>query len=116
MIWLYDLRAVKTYGRVWTETAAGIYAGRLPQARELDVPAVGGYSPTIGIRATGSDQVDIYPRAEAVIVKIGHVTWAVYDRDGFDHQVALWHRVAKIARLTLPGRFDTLPRRTRRWR
>lgn len=116
IIWLHDLRAVNTYGRVWTETAASIYAGRLPQARELNVPAVGGYSPTIGIHATGSDQVDIYPQAQAVIVKIGHVSWAVYDRDAFDHQVALWHRVAKIARLTLPGRFDNLPGHTRRRR
>lgn len=75
------------------------------------MPPVGGYSPIIG-----TDQLDIYPRAQAMIVKIGHVSWAVYDQDALDHQVALWHRVAKIVRLTLPGRFDSLPPHTRRWR
>ncbi len=113
MIWLYDQRAVTTYRTPWNEGAARIYAAALPVSRQLAATAAGGYSPTIAVRATGADRPDIYPRKSALIVQVGNITWAVYDRAAYDDQVALWRKVDRLAKLVLPRSYDRRPRRAK---
>lgn len=111
MIWLYDQRAVTTYKSIWNEHANWVYAAALPASRELADPHHGGYAPTVAVRATGLDRTNIYPRKDALVVQVGHITWAVYDRAAYDGQVALWTKIDQLAQLILPARFA--PRRTK---
>ncbi len=112
ILWFYDLPSVQAYRRVWTETAARIYAASLPATRDLAVTPVGQFAPTVGVRAAAGDAPDVQPRGDCLIVKMGHITWAVYDRAAFDHQVTTWQRVGQLADLILPDRYiPTLPRR-----
>lgn len=101
MIWLYDLRAVRTYSKIWNEGIARIYAEQLPEIRLLTHTETE-FPMTIGIRAAAGDEPDLIPRHECLIVKIGNVNWAVYDRAAFQHQMATWTRVTQLAEPVLP--------------
>lgn len=112
ILWFYDRPAVQAYRRVWTETAARIYAASLPATRDLQVTPVGQFTPTVGVRATSGDVPDVQPLRDCLIVRMGHLSWAVYDRAAFQHQTDTWERVAQLAELVLPEKHTpTLPRR-----
>lgn len=102
ILWLFDRQAVRAYHHVWSKTAARVYAASLPATRDLEVTPVGQFAPTVAVRATAEDHPDVQPRGNCLIVKMGHISWAVYDRAAFDHQVATWERLVQLADLVLP--------------
>ncbi len=65
ILWFYERPAVQAYRRVWTETAARIYAASLPANRDLEVTPVGQFAPTVGVRATSGDVPDVKPSGTA---------------------------------------------------
>lgn len=108
LIRLHDQLAVATYTQAWTTFAARHYGPKLPESRELT--AANGAEPAITVEARGQDQADSFPGDGFLVVRIGRLSWAVYDRQAYTEQVETWTTISQLSEIVLPRHYDGIQR------
>ena len=105
LITCYDKAAVATYARLWNESAAAIYARRLPIERTPIEPLEGASRVTVAVTAHSRHRAELTPLPDRLQVQIGSVRWDVLDQAAYAQQVDLWDRITLVANLLLPPHY-----------
>lgn len=104
LLFLRDRAAADTYTRAWLTGPAAFIARRLPERAALDPKPTAAAAPTLAVHATGRDIVTAWPQSGALVLRIGRLTWLVYDQAAYQVQQSAWTTVQQLADIVLPGR------------
>lgn len=103
-VWLHDRRAADCYCHAWLDGVAAEAGMYLPSTNHFDVGQRAATYPVLAVHADGWDRhASTYnPTRRELIVTVGYVTWAVFDRVAYDIQTDAWRRVRDLSGLILP--------------
>ena len=104
MISVHTRGAARTYAQAWAE--ARELALRLPETRNVQIPAMAARMPGVVVRAYGRDRFacTFNPSAGELWVRVGQLTWLVLDQSAFRSVDAAWSRVEALNPIVLPKR------------
>ena len=112
LIYLHDQAAARVYAGAWID--AWYLASQLPQRLE-PTPPRSEQGPVMLIRGYGTETVQhLYdPARRAVMIRLGGLTWLVYDQAAWQTSTDTWWRLNRIAPDILASSYhpDQRPRR-----